>query len=605
MVESSTLQIDAQNLTLRQLFTEFYTVPAFQREYVWTTEKHVECLLDDIWGEFYDETGRIQPNCQYFLGSIVVSRTEENTFDLIDGQQRMTTLYIILCVIRDILKPNGFDVTEIEAQIKFVSTNPSNYKKTNKYRVELQYDDSKGILKEIADGKIEEARNKDKRKQTQSMKRLIKAYDFIKEYITSKFNSDLERYNRFHIDMTDKIIMIRIITPSVSNALQVFETINDRGVGLNPMDLLKNRLFMNVDNENYGKLSKNWEKLVGILERCHENPLRFFRYYIMAKYDITSVVRKEEIYPWFVRNAEDIGLEKRPNEFLSEMEKYAQYYYNFLEGKDQTGNANNHLRNLKILCGAIRQPYVMLLAGSKLSEDIFDKLCSAIENLYFCYVITRTSPNMFEKNIVLWAQKIRSVETVEKYKKVMSETFEVEMQRISEEFRMQFERIEMGKMQTYRLRYVLAKLTQHIDVTARQNEASSSLYQYLGKTVEVEHIYPLNPRRGDKDSYDDIDRLEQCKNRIGNLVLLEKPLNGTISNKTFEEKLKGYCESSFILTESIARKPQVGENTSLNRAVQGLTQYKKWDADAIEKRSQNLTDLAMKVWNVPEVRQSK
>lgn len=78
------LKIESQDLTVGALFKDFYSVPDFQREYVWQREQ-VEKLLQDLYDEFYDESGNVIPGPEYFLGSIVVCKAEDGTFQLIDG----------------------------------------------------------------------------------------------------------------------------------------------------------------------------------------------------------------------------------------------------------------------------------------------------------------------------------------------------------------------------------------------------------------------------------------------------------------------------------------------------------------------------------------
>ncbi|HEX7455488.1 MAG TPA: DUF262 domain-containing protein, partial [Gallionella sp.] len=97
-----TPKIESADLSISALFNDFYVVPDFQREYVWE-ERNIEQFLDDILDEFSDSHGDITAGeAEYFIGSIV-SCKEDNTgaFQLIDGQQRLTTIYLILCVIRD------------------------------------------------------------------------------------------------------------------------------------------------------------------------------------------------------------------------------------------------------------------------------------------------------------------------------------------------------------------------------------------------------------------------------------------------------------------------------------------------------------------------
>jgi len=93
----------SSDLSLTQLFSSFYSVPNFQREYVWE-ETHVEKLLQDIYDEFYDDRNRVSRGGEYFIGSIVTYQDDDEIYQLIDGQQRLTTVYVALCGIRDVLR---------------------------------------------------------------------------------------------------------------------------------------------------------------------------------------------------------------------------------------------------------------------------------------------------------------------------------------------------------------------------------------------------------------------------------------------------------------------------------------------------------------------
>ena len=107
---SMTMQtIDSQDLSLRELFNDFYVVPSYQREYVWDT-RQVERLLQDINTEysFNDRSA----DSEYFIGSTVVCASQDGSFELIDGQQRLTTAFLVLCAIRDHLSEIG--ATEID-----------------------------------------------------------------------------------------------------------------------------------------------------------------------------------------------------------------------------------------------------------------------------------------------------------------------------------------------------------------------------------------------------------------------------------------------------------------------------------------------------------
>lgn len=602
MSDSTTPKIESQDLSVGALFKDFYSVPDFQREYVWEREQ-VEKLLQDIYDEFYDEEGRVLPGPEYFLGSIVACKGDDGTFQLIDGQQRMTTLYLILCVIRDIFKETGAERSKVlESQIADAATDPRTYEEVERYRVALQYEDSAGVLEKIAGGETPLAEISE---TTNSVSNILAAYRDIREFLSTNLDTDPKRLREFHGVLTTRVKMIRIVTPTIANALKVFETINDRGVGLNAMDLLKNLLFMKTDSKDYAKLKGRWEKLVKTLDRCKEKPLRFLRYYIMAHHEIDyhRGIREDEIYAWFVANSAKCGIDDGPLAFVDRLTECAQAHANFLACKDAQGQENRYLRNLALLGGALRQQYILLLAGRGLSPDLFGRLCRAIENLFFCYIITREPTKTFERNFARWSADLRQVNSPQALDAFIAKYFVPDMESRADRFDFAFRELTQDRIQQYRMRYILAKFTQYVEELAWGNPAYGRLDHYIAKNVEIEHILPTNPRPDVRAAFDKQEEYNTHVGRLGNLTLLEKTINGSVQNGSFAEKASGYRQSTFLLTKSLAEKPQVGVNTQLNLAVQDLIQFDKWDSAAIQARQEMLAKLARKVWDMPECTQ--
>lgn len=598
MSDSTSPKIESHDLSVGAVFKDFFSVPDFQREYVWQREQ-VEKLLQDIYDEFYDEEGRIVSGPEYFLGSIVACKDVDATYQLIDGQQRMTTLYLILCVLRDIFKETSAERSKVlESQIVDAATDPRDFREVERYRVTLQYEDSAGVLEEVARGETPPA---DIPETTGSVKNILAAYRDIREFLTTNLDPDPKRLREFHGVLTTRVKLIRIVTPTIANALKVFETINDRGVGLNAMDLLKNLLFMRTDSEDYGKLKERWKTLVDTLHRCGEKPLRFLRYYIMAHHEIDYHygIREDKIYDWFEENAKECGLEADPMGFADRLIECAKAHDNFLSCKDAHGQENRYLRNLNLLGGALRQQYILLMAGRNLPADLFNQLCRAIENLFFCYIITREPTKTFERNFARWSVDLRKVKTEQDLQAFIQKYFIPDMQSHSDRFDFAFREMAQGRIQQYRIRYILAKLTQRVEEEAWGNPTYSRLDHYVTNKVEIEHILPSNPRPDVRAAFDKPAEYATHVGRLGNLTLLEKTINSSVSNGTYAEKLPGYRQSTFLLTKSLAEKPHVGVNTQLNRAVQELLQFDRWDSTTIVKRQEMLAKLARKVWAIP------
>lgn len=599
MTQSVAPKIESQDLSVGSLFKDFYSVPDFQREYVWQREQ-VERLLQDLYDEFYDEEGRILSGPEYFLGSIVSCKVEDGTFALIDGQQRITTLYLILCVIRDILKDAKAAPSKVlDSQIADAATDPRTYEEVERFRVSLQYEDSEGVLDKIASGDIPLSEISE---TTASVRNILSAYCDTREFLATNLDTDPKNLREFHGVLTTRVKLIRIITPTIANALKVFETINDRGVGLNAMDLLKNLLFMRTASKDYPKLKDRWKQLVDTLDKCGEKPLRFLRYYIMAHHEIDyhRGIREDEIYDWFFKNSGDCGIDANPLGFLNRLIECAQVHAHFLACKDATGNDNRYLQNLSLLGGALRQQYILLMAARTLPSDLFDRLAQAIENLFFCYIITREPTKTFERNFARWSSDLRAVKNDQDFEAFIAKYFIPDMESRAERFDFAFRELSQSRIQQYRIRYILAKLTQHIEEKAWGNPIHGRLDHYIAKKVEIEHILPSNPRPDVRDEFDRTDEYDDFAGRLGNLTLLEKTINSSVSNGAYSEKADGFRQSSFLLTKSLVEKPHVGVNTELNRAVNDLIQFDQWDSASIEQRQEMLGKLARKVWNMPE-----
>ena len=119
------------------------------------------------------------------------------------------------------------------------------------------------------------------------------------------------------------------------------------------------------------------------------------------------------------------------------------------------------------------------------------------------------------------------------------------------------------------------------------------------RQVEVEHTLPQTPGSNIRDAFDKPRDIDSYIKRLGNLMLLEKPINASVANKTFAEKKQAYKNSKFLLTRAIAEKITIGKNTAVDRAVKDLETYEEWNSQSIERRQEMLTRLAKKVWDMP------
>lgn len=612
---STSPKIESADLSIEQMYKDFYIVPPYQREYVWS-DVDVQAFADDIYNEFYGSKGELVANREYFIGSVVVCRTAHGPYDLIDGQQRMTTIFLFLCAIRDVLRDLGeAPSNSLEGMIRDTRAGDDG-NDVQDYRLLLQYDDSRDVLVRIAQGAVIAASRDD----TRSMACIIDAYETLRRFLAAQFDTSADEVKQFFVAFIRRVKLIRIVTPDLTHALKVFETVNDRGVGLTAMDLLKNLLFMRTTPADYPKLQILWKELTTSLETCREKPLRFLRYYVMANHkDYRSAsgkpVREDELYEWFGKHAAEIGIEAKPLEFAKELVSAARDYAQFAAGRATDGKTSiAGLKNIQHLSGKARQHFILMLASRHLPADALVELARQVENLFFVYVIVREPTKNFETKFADWSESLRNARTLEDVQAIIRSRIAPEVESKSRTFDFAMNELAATAVPKYRLKYVLAKLAQYVDQVAWQDAQSvQQLDHYLDGKLEIEHILPQKVDPATWAGFDDPEAAARSVQRLGNLTLLEKPLNAAVCNAGFDKKLAAYKSSKIILTRAIGNPDLFGKNTSLHRAL-GLVadistgsaalavgDVPVWTSEKIEARQATMATLAREVWMVDQL----
>ena len=590
--------IESQDMTLEKLFDEFYVIPDYQREYVWA-QKEVNEFIQDIYEEFSEQIQNSYP--EYFIGSIIVCGRGEKFYEVIDGQQRITTAYLVLCAIRDYLltiNPNE----PIEAlKNKIATLYTDNWGNDQfRHRVQLQYEESRGILENIAlQADLETIY------LTRSVKNIQNAYVEIRSFLSSNFKVDefvVFNLKKFYAYFLKNVKLIRVKTASVSHALKIYSTLNHRGLALDNMDLLKNLIFTKAKQKNYDQIKVKWKKMIDLLYSSQEQPIRFLRYFILAKYaEDGNYIFEKEVYDWFLNNESLCGYKNEPILFVNNVLAAAQAYVAFLAGNNIDGTVNRYLVNIRNLSVNVRQHLILLLAVNNLPQDCFVDLCREVENLLFLAMLT-SNPNQkaFDGMILKWAGELRKITSREDFNQFIANQIIPSKQLVVDKFEKSFYKLNKSSFQLYQIKYILAKITQYIDEMAwGAGGGIDDLRNYILK-LELEQILSENPTKEVILDFDKPTEIVNYSQRLGNLTLLESSIKSALIDSNFTEKKLGYTKSRFLLTRTIAEEISVGENTAINLAVKDLKTFEKWDSQAIETRQEILTQLAKKVWDVPE-----
>jgi uncharacterized protein with ParB-like and HNH nuclease domain len=599
MSEKNNIQIQFDYLDLEKCFKNFYVVPDYQREYVWE-ERQVNQLLSDVFDEFDNNH-----NKEYFIGTTVVFKDNNGSYELIDGQQRTTTLFLIICALKSVYSDWGLDTDTLDRMIKDKTVNALG-DSIDKYKLELQYKDSSNILNVISSLSDRPLNLKG------SAERLFNAYENTIAFLTQNFRADKpDQLKKFFVYLYRKLKFIQIETPEINDALKIFETINERGIGLNPMDLLKNLIFRQVERNEFTKLNTKWQQLVSILDKNNEKPLRFLRYFIMANYNVNSpkgdeILREDEIYKWITKpeNTIQCNYEKEPFDFVELLIENAEIYVKYFKGDDQNGQ-NIFLNNIRKLGGgSFRQHLILLLAGRKLPKPLFDHLAKQIETLIFFYFITREPTKEFERNFSKWAKGLINIKTEGELDQFIKEKIEPEVDDKKNSYKNSFLDLNQNSLQQYRVRYILAKIAQYIDQQRLGSYIPQTLDNYITTGIEVEHILPFTPENGLREKIGE--EYDEVKIKLGNLTLLEKSINASIGNNDFyNHKVGEYSKSSIYLTKSISILENVGTNTAITRINQRLKSFTDWNSSTIKERQELLFNLSNSIWKVDYLSEPK
>ena len=603
------MEIKAEVKSITKLKDYFFIVPDYQREYVWKVDDQVEQFLIDIENEFEPKSDNQK---SYFIGSIII--VENNgKFDVIDGQQRLTTIILSLCAFRDMLRPLELDKKQ-EKYLKTIEELLSDFDintDESKLRLELQYEESKDFLSKLIENQVFEE------VETASIKKMKAAYERLKSHFELYLQEDIESLISFVRFFLTKIELVLIESENLSSALKIFETINQRGAGLNAMDLVKNLLFSQANEVDFQKIKETWKEITSNLQKCKEDnsPLRFLRYFLMARC-FNGVIREDDIYKWIIspEGKSATKYETKPLEFANELKKISYRYSDLVIATELVKDGGNYPNITNI--GFVnkyksRQHLILLLAlDINCTNDEIEYLGVNLESFFFYSNTLGIQAKNNERLFALWASKIRGIKAIEEIKIIIEQTMVAYVKEKVAEFKSVFLNIRHSSYDPlYRLRYVLGKIENTILIKSGLPVKGKDFLDNL----QIEHILPQTPKDNVLPTeFKDKDEYFNMVFKLGNVTLLESTINQAVnnfndlSNDWFQKKQEEYINSNIISTNLINDKFSIGNNTGLNRFKSDYNfSFTKWTKEDIVKRQEILLELAFETWRFNDKRIDK
>ncbi len=558
-----------------------FVIPTYQRNYVWDNKQVVQ-LLKDIESQFINEN---KNNIMHYIGTIVTIETKKKGFfsekTIIDGQQRLTTIFLILYAIKYIcnesdnpdLKNTAEIITSSYLENKIYNTEELDEK--YKFRLKpLVSDDD--VFEKIANGKIGEY--KDEYKDS----KVYKAFVTIKKTV-SKW---LETYTVSQIiNAMDKLRFMWLELDQESNPQQVFESINSTGLPLTQADLIRNYILMNKPNDiQTSYYNEYWVPIESEYVKT-DKLAEFFRFYISSKVGFT--ISQKEVYDEFKKIYNDLLADESEIDALKEIKNFAKYY-KFItreyvdKSKDEDCSIEYALRDYRNI--ESNMPHIVLLGAFNLFyNDLIDQqdMVNTI-NLLTSYIIRRNLCGLDTKSI--------------------SGTFGSVLDKTLKEFNRKKESFYNSLVRV--LVFSTKQLSQYMptdnnvnDEFLNSNLFSRGLLRFALEKIEnfnnrvplpynelsIEHVMPQTSTDYWKKQIKNVSDYDQIVNHIGNLTLVSVKDNSTMKNHDFESK-----------KESLAKTKHIKLNEE-------ILQSKIWNEEKINNRSKELASVFNEIFKYPDL----
>jgi len=562
-----TKQISGAEYSLAKIFSsDFdYSIPSYQRPYAWETDQASE-LFDDLYDFYETETDE-----SYFLGSIVLIKQESRPpAEVIDGQQRLTTLTILLALLAErmegdhrttilkyICEPgNVFEGLEPKPRLKLRERDQSFF---YQYIQSLDFDGLFQLDKEIL--------------ENESQRNLITNSILIKNRLQALFSDNKEKLEGFIQFLLQRCFIVAVSTPSQQSAFRVFSVMNSRGLDLQPTDIIKADIIGQIDSATESdEYSERWEdmetelgrsvfndlfayvRMIYAKEKAKRALLDEFRIHVLTNIPSPKGLVDEVLEPY----AEALSMVRNNNYISSTNAQDINAYLKWL----------NRIDNSDWI-----PPAIFFLASHKDKPDYVLWFFKKLERLAaYMHICAKNINNRIERysRLLSGLEDPHSIDSPVNAIELDSQE-KAEMRKALDD--------EIYKLTARRRNYLILRLDSFL---------SDGAAKYDHTILTIEHVLPqtVNANSQWAQIWPDPDERERWLHRLANLVPLNFRRNPKASNYDFDTKKTAYFGgkrqvSSFILTTQVL-------NTS------------NWSPEHVKKRQKELLDVLYDKWDLLE-----
>ena len=603
-------EIHADDKTVRDVLDKVkYIVDFFQREYRWE-KKHVEQLIDDLTSKFLSsyegshDRKEVKNYERYYLGPIVLSDKKEG-LSVIDGQQRLTSITLLLIYLNNLQK-NRADAVVLKDLIFS--------EKYAEKSFNIQVEDRKECIEALYNNQDYDISGK-----VESVKNVVERYRDIQDLFPDELKDKALPY---FIDwLIDNVIFVKIITYSDEDAYTIFETMNDRGLNLTSTEMLKGYILSNINDISQKlKINETWkDKVLSLKNIAKEEDLKFFMAWLRAKYAETIRPGRKgaanedfekigtRFHSWVRDNDNKIGL-KNNADFYNFVSKDFEFFVKlYLKISDASYNVREKLDSIffiseRGLAASIYYPLLMAPVNIEDNDTTINKKLGLVSKFLEMFVVFRAvnyrnySHSSIRYTMYSLVKELRgkNVDELDKLLKEKASQFEHNLDG--------FDNLRMHGQNKRFIHFLLARITKHIE---EKSGMSSKFEDYISREIakpfQVEHIW-ADKYEEHKDEFDQKIDFDEYRNKIGDLLLLPEGFNQSYGDEPYEKKLPHYFGQN-LLAKSLNEKcyeknPSFLKYISESRLLfKSCPSFKKKE---VVERQKLYKKVCEEIWNLDE-----
>ena len=598
-------EILGKTKTIRELLKGVkYSIDYYQREYKWQ-DKQVRELIDDLSDKFLEDYQAGHPRKQvieygpYFLGSIIVSRKDNASF-IVDGQQRLTSLSLLLIYLRN-LQRDREDKVNVDELIFSEAYGEKSFNLDVAERIPCME-------------ALFEQQSFDPTDQPESVQNSLARYDDIEESFPDELLGEALPY--FMDWLLGNVHLVEITAYADNDAYTIFETMNDRGLSLSPTEMLKGYLLSNIDDVAKKNAANGlWkDRIVDLGEFGKEVEADCFKAWLRSQYakrirERSKGARPEDFdrigteYHRWVRDADQaIGLRESADfyRFIDrDFNFYSRQYLRLMKASTTLVPGLGHvLYNAK---HGFTLQYMLLLAP--LCPDDADDVVQRKLRLVAMFVDILLTWRLWNfRSISYSTMQYAMFLVMRDIRRLDPETLALKLRetlnREDETFASN-ERLRLHQQNRRYLHRILARLTDYVE---QQSGMPSHYLEYVNDTgrnkYEVEHIWADKHERH-TDEFDHSADFSDYRNRIGGLLLLPKSFNASYGDRAYSQKLPHYNAQN-LLARSL--HPQSYEHNPgfvhfRNGSGLPFRAHEQFTKSDLDERGALYRQIAEHIWN--------